>query len=380
MPTFNIAGIAISLFFIAFNLAKKNRRRADFWLILINLLMIAFLVVVMIAQEKFTIIRFLLQAQLPFYLFPVFVLFGLETLEKKIRFEWMLLFAPALLTTLGIGVDVYFIHDYNSEALLHKVYNDPPFFYHVFYKGNQLFFIVTLLWLIKKLNGHKREIRDHFSFVDPIDLDWLTNASWAYLILTIISIVTFLIANFDLLPIDAHSAFTVISFCMVLLIFYLSFHGIRQYSIAEYYLNHGNNKETAKPITEAESNEKYKTSSLTQVEQNAIFKQILDLFEKETVYREPQLQLMDVANMLKLSAHSISQTINTMAQKPFYDFVNNYRVKNLQKLLEDPTQKRFTILALGLESGFNSKASLNRVFKEHTGLSPSQYQKYHLQK
>ena len=41
-------------------------------------------------------------------------------------------------------------------------------------------------------------------------------------------------------------------------------------------------------------------------------------------------------------------------------------------------QKRFTILALGLESGFNSKASLNRVFKEETGLSPREYQLRHL--
>jgi len=46
----------------------------------------------------------------------------------------------------------------------------------------------------------------------------------------------------------------------------------------------------------------------------------------------------------------------------------------------DPTQKRYTILALGLESGFNSKASLNRVFKEATGISPSEYQKRHLHK
>jgi AraC-like DNA-binding protein len=50
----------------------------------------------------------------------------------------------------------------------------------------------------------------------------------------------------------------------------------------------------------------------------------------------------------------------------------------MQKLLTDSGQTQFTILSLGFESGFNSKASLNRVFKEQTGLSPSEYQKLHL--
>lgn len=381
MPLFNIAGIAISFFFIVFILSKRNHKRSDYWLILINLLMICFLAVVMLAHEKFTVTRFLLQAQLPFYLFPVFLLFALQTLEKKPNPLWLLLFLPALMTTLCIGIDVYVIHNYNTEELLHQVYNDPPFFYHLFYKGNQVFFIVALVWVLKKLEAYKQGIKASYSFIDPIDLNWLANASWTYLGITIISLITFLIANFDLLPVDARASFKVVSFCMVLLIFYLSFYGIRQYSVSEYYGSREvRERMRASAEGEVASSEKYKMSSLTSAEQDTLYKQILNLFESKTVYREPKLQLQDVADMLQVSAHTLSQTINTKAGKPFYDFVNEYRVKNLQRLLEDPTQKRFTILALGLESGFNSKASLNRVFKEHTSLSPSEYQKHHLQK
>ncbi|MEO0469784.1 MAG: helix-turn-helix domain-containing protein, partial [Bacteroidota bacterium] len=70
--------------------------------------------------------------------------------------------------------------------------------------------------------------------------------------------------------------------------------------------------------------------------------------------------------------------INTIGKKAFYDFVNQYRVGHFKLLLRDPNQQHLTILALGLESGFNSKASLNRIFKQHTGLSPREYQKAEL--
>jgi len=381
MPVFNIAGIAVSAFFIVFILSKKNLKRADFWLTLINLLMIGFLTIVILAHQKITITRFFLQTQFPFYLFPVFFLFAIETLQKKVRPVWYLLFIPAFTSTICIAADLYFIHDYNTPELLYGVYNNPPFFYHLLYKGNQVFFIVVLVWLIKQLKEYKHEIKNNFSFTDPIDLNWLTNASWIFLVLTLISLSTFLLSNFKILPIDAQASFSIVSACMVLVIFYLSLHGIRQYSIAEYYGKQNQPvKETGPATVEVDASEKYKTSSLTQVEQEAIFSMLMKLFENESLYKESKLQLQDVADKLHIPQHTLSQTINTLAGKPFYDFVNSYRVKYLQKLLEDPSQKRFTILALGVESGFNSKASLNRVFKEHTGLSPSAYQRRHLQK
>jgi AraC-like DNA-binding protein len=173
-------------------------------------------------------------------------------------------------------------------------------------------------------------------------------------------------------------AYSIVSACTVLAIFYLSFHGIRQYSVNEYYTVH--REQTGEKISPdtRESKAKYKASSLTPENQESIYDRLLELFEDHTVYCESRLQLSDVANMLKVNTHNLSQALNSLAGKPFYDFVNGYRVRYMQKLLTDSGQTQFTILSLGFESGFNSKASLNRVFKEQTGLSPSEYQKLHL--
>jgi AraC-like DNA-binding protein len=367
MQVFVITGASVAAFFILFILSKKDRKGTDYLLVLINLLMIGFLVTDMLVRDELTVMRFFIQTLLPYYLFPVFLLFALETLQIKSQYRWLLIFLPAFITTAVVASDLFLIRDYDEPALS-RLYNYPPVLYHILYKGNQVFFIFALFWLLRKLNAYAHEIKESFSFIEPIRLNWLTHFSWIYLGITFISLISFVISNLNFLPIDIKMAYTIVSICTILAIFYISFHGIRQYSIAEYY---GSKLQAPEA---SDQKEKYKSSYLTPEELQAIYQQLISLFENQALYLESKLQLQDVADALAVTPHALSQTINTLAGKPFYDFVNSYRVKHLQKLLEDPAQRKFTILAMGLESGFNSKASINRVFKQETGLSPSEYQ------
>lgn len=378
MQAFIITGIAVSSLFIIFILAKNKRKRADYQLVLINLLMIGFLILNILVNEKLTVARLFVQTLLPYYLFTAFLFFALETLQEKWKWWWILFFFPVVLTTVYVAVDMFLLNKYD-DAGLSNLYNNPPVGYHIFFKGNQILFITALIWLIKKVKTYAREIKYSFSYTEPIQLNWLIHFSWIYFGVTIISLLSFITSNLNLLPVDIQTAYMIVSASTVLAIFYISFHGIRQYSIAEYYGSQALQSMTdSQSETVVNDQEKYKTSTLTRSEQEVIYQSLRKLFNEKKLFREPKLQLSDVADALAISTHSLSQTINTMAGKPFYDFVNEYRVNHLRKLLEDPSQKRFTILALGMESGFNSKASLNRVFKEATGLSPSEYQKRNL--
>jgi AraC-like DNA-binding protein len=375
MQWLNSTGIAVSLFFILFILGKKNRKRADHLLILINLLMISFLSLDLLVRVRLTPLIFFLQSIAPYLLFPVYLFFALDSVQEKIQNNnrWILLFVPAIVSAIFLFADLFAINTYDSVAL-QKLYNEPPISYHIMYKGNQLFFLAALIWLIRKLQKYSQEIKEQFSFIDPIQLNWLTQTSWVYLAITAVSILIFIVANFRWLPININSAYTIVSSCIVLAVFYISFHGIRQYTVTEYY-----GRPSAEPVQSSESPlqdspTKYKTSSLTSAEQEAIYQSLLQLFENRNLYLEPKLQLQEVADLLNITTHNLSQTINSTTGKPFYDFVNGYRVKHLQKLLADRSKKKFTILALGMDSGFNSKASLNRIFKEETGLSPKEYQ------
>jgi AraC-like DNA-binding protein len=380
MFSLDIAGIAISVFFILFILSRGKMKKTDLLLSLINVGIIALLVVDAMFQRRLTLSVFMLLNVIPVYFFPLFLIYALEILQEKVhhRGRWVLLFLPALITSAFIGSDLFLFHHYD-QAQLERLYNYPTLGYHLLCKGFPIVFIVAYLRLIKRLRKYAANIKDSYSFTDPIELNWLIRSTWIYIVITVLSLLGFITSQLQILPITSHLVCSVIGILMFFAIFYVSFHGIHQYTVADYY---GEKKPFGNIITDINPTSKsddiatqikYKTSALTDAEQEVIFKSLIRLFDEKKLYLEPKLQLSDVADALNISTHNLSQTINATTGKPFYDFVNSYRVRHLQKLLEDPSQQKFTILSMGFESGFNSKASLNRVFRQETGLSPSEY-------
>jgi AraC-like DNA-binding protein len=57
----------------------------------------------------------------------------------------------------------------------------------------------------------------------------------------------------------------------------------------------------------------------------------------------------------------------------FYDYVNGYRVREVQRRIANGDAERLTILSIALDAGFASKSTFNLVFKKHTGATPSGY-------
>ena len=90
-------------------------------------------------------------------------------------------------------------------------------------------------------------------------------------------------------------------------------------------------------------------------------------------YTVGRLSLNDLAEKLQIPPLQISQAINNMTGNNFKDYINGYRVNKLKQLLNDPVNQKFKIMALAHECGFTSKSSLIRVFKNHTGLTPSEF-------
>ena len=95
--------------------------------------------------------------------------------------------------------------------------------------------------------------------------------------------------------------------------------------------------------------------------------------ETEQPYINMDLTLKDLATALDTYPYYITQVLNTVFNQNFYDFINTYRVEEVQRRLSDPQFKNLTILAVAYDCGFNSKSSFNRIFKQKTGLTPSQY-------
>lgn len=103
-----------------------------------------------------------------------------------------------------------------------------------------------------------------------------------------------------------------------------------------------------------------------------IFGQFEDYIQKS--YTNPYLSIEDVAKELNISSNYLSQIINQKSIK-FNSYLNSFRIEAAKKMLSNKAFSKYTIAAIGLEAGFNSKASFYRAFKINTGTTPVEYRK-----
>lgn len=97
--------------------------------------------------------------------------------------------------------------------------------------------------------------------------------------------------------------------------------------------------------------------------------------DTERPYLNPDLNLPQLAKDLDIPSHQLSQVINKNIGLNFFDFINSYRVEEIKAKIANPEYNKFSLLGIAFESGFNSKSAFNRVFKNLSGETPTQYKK-----
>ncbi len=226
------------------------------------------------------------------------------------------------------------------------------------------------------LRKHRQSIVQQFSSTEKISLQWLQ-----YLIYWMGAIwILVIIGNDDL-----------IFATTVLFILFIGFFGIRQVGIftsPAYVTPVGSETNTDTPsvaATEEKKNEgevlsnteserrKYQKSGLTADSSEALHQSLLLVMSTEKLFRESELSLAELAKRLNTQPNYLSQVINEREGKNFYDYINSLRIEEFMRLAADPDNRKYTLLALAQQCGFNSKSSFNRYFKKVTGKSPSEF-------
>ena len=95
--------------------------------------------------------------------------------------------------------------------------------------------------------------------------------------------------------------------------------------------------------------------------------------EKDAIYRDSNLGREKVAQQLGISNSYLTQLIKENTGSSFTNFVNQYRVKDVERMLQDDSFENFDVLSIGLEAGFKSKTGFYSTFKKINGLTPSQF-------
>lgn len=116
---------------------------------------------------------------------------------------------------------------------------------------------------------------------------------------------------------------------------------------------------------------RYERSLLAGVDIEKVYRRLMELMEEEELYRDMELNLKTVSDLLGLTPHQLSQFMNERLNQDFRTFVNTFRVADAKRRLVEHPDKG--ILEICFEAGFNSKSTFNAVFKKFTGQTPKEY-------
>jgi AraC-like DNA-binding protein len=205
------------------------------------------------------------------------------------------------------------------------------------------------------VHKHRMHLRNEKSNIEKNEsLGWVLSVAIFYFVYCafafIISVVVFFVDFQPLLP-HVYN-YTVLLF----MVFVLSFYGLRQQVLPTDSLAF-------------ENGVSYKNSLLSEDSKAKIENKILKYFEKPDVYLNPDLNMDLLAKALKVPKYQLTEVLNTVIGKNFFQFVNSYRVEAVKKMLADP-KNNFSIEAIGYECGFSSKSSFYKEFKRITGMTP----------
>lgn len=125
-------------------------------------------------------------------------------------------------------------------------------------------------------------------------------------------------------------------------------------------------------ISEAIKKARYSQSKLVRVNSIEAIIQLNDLMAKESYYADEDLRLPMLAEVMKMTAHQLSELINVHFQMNFTQFVNSHRIQIACKMLEEEERN---ILSIAYAVGFNSKSAFNRVFRQMMETTPREYRR-----
>jgi len=258
----------------------------------------------------------------------------------------------------------------NTEGMNASRKIDLPFIYLIF-----LFFIAIsvpyyILWSIRLLRNHRKNISNTFSALENRNLIWLRNLT-VILGITWTILVAIFFTHHVLLLFSDDFCINGLFLTLSVFIIFVGYFGIYQPAIFTSRLP----EPSIDILTE---NIPYSGSPLKMEDIQKYLSSLSDYMETNKPYLNNELTLYQLSEKVKIQPHTLSRIINEYHHQNFFDYINHYRVQEFKAAVADPKYKDYSLLGIAFECGFNSKSAFNRMFKKSTGLTPSQFKEANL--
>jgi AraC-like DNA-binding protein len=306
---------------------------------------------------------------MPWIFGPLVYLYAIAASNRDWRFERRHLahFIP-LAVNLIVGAPFYMMNGTDKIAMYDRfVAGDVPARLAIIDPFKYVSGVGYSIATVRYLRMHRRRIENSYSNTARVNLAWLFwLAAAAATIWVLATTLRFSVAASWLRDEE-------VTLAIALLVYLIGFMGLRQpevfrYETAEHPIVIMND---APPIAPP----RYERSGLGDDEAMKLKDALIVTMERDRPWAESELTLAELAAKLETTPHKLSEVLNSQMRLTFYDFVNGYRVRDVQRRIRAGEANTRKMLALALDAGFASKSTFNQAFKKHTNLTPSEFAK-----
>lgn len=285
------------------------------------------------------------------YLYVKSLLFPEDRMSRSDR----LLFVPFLFFVLVTSVFKVLLFINPAAIAIEKSYSDFANIHELFAVFYSLLLVVFAFKLVIRYVKNRKVF--NVSIVHQ-QLIWLKiTLSLLFVVIFIYAYLMVKVILFPTVPVNFHALWISNSF----MIYWLGHIGIYKYgiqkerqNIRKYLLAKGPDMVVAK-------------------KQNTTINSFEKLMVEDKRFLDSSVSLEIISAELEVSKGHLSRLIKSELNTNFTDYINLLRIEEAKNYLINPDFSNYTLAAIGLEAGFNSKSTFYSTFKKCTGLTPLQF-------
>jgi AraC-like DNA-binding protein len=314
--------------------------------------------------------------QMPWVFGPLVYLYAVAASDRSWRFtrKTLLHFAPVTINVIAT-LPYYVMSGAEKLAMLDRwIHGQIPLQLVILDPFKYVIGLSYSIATIVYLRRHRKRIENSYSNTARVNLRWLLFLSTATFGIWLLA------TSLKLSGVRTRVRDDHISLAMAVLVYAIGYKGLRQpevfrHETAEYPVPKRLDAGTPPlPPVEAETpSSRYERSGLGDVEAERLKASLLAIMDAERPWKDSELTLADLAARLNSTPHKLSEVLNAQIGQTFYDFVNGYRVREVQRRIQAGEARALKILALAMDAGFASKSTFNQAFKKHTSQTPSDF-------
>ncbi|WP_029489345.1 helix-turn-helix domain-containing protein [Ochrovirga pacifica] len=304
----------------------------------------------------------------PLLLLYVYLVQGNTYWFKK---KELLHFLPVFLVTF-YGV---YLNFQSREAILEnylQIVSGEDVVTNFIYLAQLIHFAIYITWSIRKVNGMRT--KNYLSVAEKNNYKWLRFFVFRLLYLNVLMLLVYIVQISFFPSYMMYSdllATPLASSCFYPIMVYKSFSA--NATSSEDVFDSKENK-FKWPLSPKSAQVKKEDCKENAEDLHALSVQIQQHIKESKAYLTPNYAISDLAKQLHQSQRMVSDSINQVFGKNFSDLIHDYRIETSKKLLLEKSSN-LTIDAIAELSGFKSRATFYRVFKDKTNLTPAQYVK-----